>query len=101
MGTRAQGDEPADTQEDAEVLTAELEEVFRGVAQLSFMRSLPLFPRHPRHVLEMMPSQAMVARLPLLAQRRAEHSSKKQHLLFGIPSRRCSFLKPLKVAFKA
>lgn len=31
MGTRAQGDEPADTQEEAEVLTAVLEEVFRGV----------------------------------------------------------------------
>lgn len=97
MGTRAQGDETAD----AEVLTAVLEGVFRGVAQLSFMKSLPLFARHPRHMLEMTPSQAMAARLPGLAQRRAEHSSKKQHLLFGIPSRRCSFLKPLKVAFKA
>ena len=63
------------------------------------MRALPLFARHPR--LEMMPSQAMATRHPGLAQRRAELGSKKQHLLFGIPSRRCSFLKPLKVAFKA
>lgn len=38
---------------------------------------------------------------PSSTERTLDSSPGERHLLLGMPSRRCSFLKPLKVAFKA